>query len=114
MIKIIQWWSHVKFKPLFWLNEEPDREKIYKESTMPPIEGFFITAEELEQREREAFEAGYRERIYIEQIPDHQRSMYDFKEGLDDYLKQRNREQALSELVADGEKNGDYDDQASQ
>ena len=112
MIKIIQWWSHVKFKPLFWLNEEPDREKIYKESTMPPIEGFFITAAELEQREREAFDAGRAGNndgdSYLVDLIE-----YDYSDA-NDYLKQRNREQALSELVADGEKNGDYDDQASQ
>ena len=96
------------------LRADIDKNEFYEPSDGCEFDGFYITAAELEQREREAFEAGYRERIYIEQIPDHQRSMYDFKEGLDDYLKQRNREQALSELVADGEKNGDYDDQASQ
>ncbi len=40
--------------------------------------------------------------------------LWKINKSLNDYLKQRNREQALSELVADGEKNGDYDDQASQ
>lgn len=85
MIKIIQWWSHVKFKPLFWLNEEPDREKIYKESTMPPIEGFFITAEELEQRERAAFASG---RALISKRPYPQPLEY-LHETVDDYLKQR-------------------------
>lgn len=56
---------------------------------------------ELEQLKREAFEAGQNSIVMVERI------------GFSDYLKQRNRDQALSELVADGEKNGDYDDQAS-
>lgn len=56
---------------------------------------------ELEQLKREAFEAGQNSIVMVERI------------GFSDYLKQRNREQALSELVAHGEKNGDYDDQAS-
>lgn len=57
---------------------------------------------ELEQREREFYQAGQDSIVVVE------RTSYN------DYLKQRNREQALSELVADGEKNGDYDDHLKQ
>lgn len=62
---------------------------------------YTLTAEELEQLKREFYQAGQDSIVVIE------RTSYN------DYLKQRNREQALSDLVADGEKNGDYDDQAS-
>ena len=76
-------------------------------------EGFFITAEELEQREREAFEASRETHVVDTNAWDNEHfPQLKFKTA-DDYLKQRNREQSLSELVADGEKNGDYDDQAS-
>ena len=63
---------------------------------------YILTAAELDQLKREAFEAGQNSIVMVERI------------GFSDYLKQRNREQALSELVADGEKNGDYDDHLKQ
>ena len=71
-----------------------------------------LTPSELEQRERAAFEAGRNGTSYNDDISGQIVDLWKY-DTADDYLKQRNREQALSDLVADGEKNGDYDDQAS-
>lgn len=40
--------------------------------------------------------------------------LWKINKTINDYLNQRNREQALSDLVADGEKSGDYDDYLKQ
>lgn len=83
------------------LRADIDKNEFYEPSDGCEFDGYYITAEELEQREREFYQAGQDSIVVVE------RTSYN------DYLKQRNRDQALSELVADGEKNGDYDDQAS-
>ena len=94
------------------LRADIDKNEFYEPSDGCEFDGFYITAAELEQREREAFDAGRAGNndgdSYLVDLIE-----YDYSDA-NDYLKQRNREQALSELVADGEKNGDYDDQASQ
>ena len=91
------------------LRADIDRNEFYEPSDGCEFDGFYITASELEQRERAAFASG-RALISKREWP---KTLEYLHETFNDYLKQRNRDQALSELVADGEKNRDYDDQAS-